>query len=102
MTAELKELEERVTGAEQKLKQLEAQLFDQIRREVARSTERLQSMARRIATLDVLCALAETAALNGYVRPTVTEGGTIQITDGRHPVVERLLLETGFIPNDTR
>jgi DNA mismatch repair protein MutS len=101
MTPELKELEERVTGAELKLKQLEEELFDHIRQQVARSTDRLQSMARKLALLDVLSSLGETAALNGYVRPDINDGGTIHITDGRHPVVERLALEGGFIPNNT-
>jgi DNA mismatch repair protein MutS len=100
MTPELKELEERVTGADLKLKQLEEELFNQIRQQVGQATDRLQDMANRIAMLDVLAALAETAALNGYVRPEVNDGGTIRILDGRHPVVERLTVEAGFIPND--
>src|SRR5207253_4295085 len=57
-------------------------------------------MATVIAVLDVLTALAETAAINQYARPDVNEGGTIRITEGRHPVVERLALPGGFIPND--
>ncbi len=101
MTAELKELEDRVTGAEQKLNTLEQELFEQVRAQLAQETPRLQSMGAAIAVLDVLAALAETAAGNRYVRPEVDEGGTIRISDGRHPVVERLDLPGGFIPNDT-
>ena len=99
-TAELKELEERVTGAEQKLHALEQELFEQVRAQLARETARLQAMGTTIALLDVLAVLAETAAVNRYVRPEVDEGGTIRIREGRHPVVERLDLAGGFIPND--
>jgi DNA mismatch repair protein MutS len=102
MTAELKELEERVTGADGKLRQLEHELYQQTLQQVARATDRLQHMAGHIALLDVLTGLAETAALNGYVRPQISQGGSIRIVDGRHPVVEQLSLDGGFIPNDTR
>ena len=100
ITPELKELEDRVTGAEAQLQALESELFEQVRTQLAQETPRLQAMGATIATLDVLTALAETAAANRYVRPDVDEGGVIQITDGRHPVVERLDLPGGFIPND--
>lgn len=99
-TAELKELEDRVTGAEQKLIALEQELFEEIRAQVARETARLQAMGTTIAVLDALAALAETAAINRYVRPDVDEGGMIRISEGRHPVVERLDPAGGFIPND--
>lgn len=101
MTAELKELEERVTGAESKLMALEAHLFEQLLQELAAHTARLQAIAERLSVLDVLATLAEVAALYRYVRPEVDEGRTIHIAGGRHPVVERLFLEHGFIPNDT-
>lgn len=100
-TPELKELEDRVTGADLKLIVLEQELFEQIRRQIGQETTRIQSMAQIIAELDVLAALAEAAALYRYVRPEVDEGGTIQIIEGRHPVVEQLSLSSGFIPNDT-
>jgi DNA mismatch repair protein MutS len=100
ITPELKELEDRVTGAEAQLLALEQELFEQVRAQLARETPRLQSMAIAIATLDVLAALAETAAVHRYIRPEVDEGGVIRIVDGRHPVVERLDLPGGFIPND--
>jgi len=101
MTTELKELEERVTGADTKLTALEQALFEQLRTRLAAETARLQEISRRLAILDVIAALAETAALNRYVRPTVDEGDGLHIVQGRHPVVERLDLSGGFIPNDT-
>ena len=100
MTPDLKELEERVTGAEAKLMALEQELFESLRTRVARDTPRLQAIGHALALLDVLAGLAETAALNQYVRPTVDEGDAIHIVEGRHPVVERLDLVGGFIPND--
>lgn len=101
MTPELKELEERVTGAEAKLLALELELFEQLRGLVAKEVARLQSMAQAIALLDVLAGLAETAALHRYVKPTVDEGTRIVITGGRHPVVEQLSHDLVFVPNDT-
>jgi DNA mismatch repair protein MutS len=101
MTAELKELEERVTGADAKLTALEQELFERLRKRLAEETPRLQDISRRLAILDVLSGLAETAALNRYVRPTVDEGSGLHIVQGRHPVVERLDLAGGFVPNDT-
>ncbi len=101
MTSELKELEERVTGAEIKLLGLEQELFEQLRRRLAQEMPRLQTMAQAIALLDVLAGLAETAALHRYVKPLVDEGSTIFIQGGRHPVVEQLSTDLTFIPNDT-
>ncbi len=102
ITPELKELEDKVTGADLKQKALEQELFERIRAQLAQETARIQAMGAAIAALDVFASLAETAALNGYVRPEVDEGGEIEIFDGRHPVVERLDLPQGFVPNDTR
>ena len=101
-TAELKELEDRVMGAETQLTSLEQELFERIRVRLAEETQRLQAMGQAIAILDVLAALAETAGINAYVRPVIDDGGTLTITEGRHPVVERLDLPSGFIANDTR
>jgi len=101
MTAELKELEERVVGADTKLSVLEQEVFETLRARLAAETARLQDISRRLAILDALAALAETAALHRYVRPTVDEGGVLRIVQGRHPVVERLDLTGGFVPNDT-
>ena len=102
ITPELKELEDKVTGADLKQKALEQELFERIRVQLARETARVQAMGAAIAALDVLASLAETAALNGYARPEIHESGEIRISDGRHPVVERLDLPQGFVPNDTR
>ena len=101
MTAELKELEERVTGADTKLTALEQELFEQLRTGLAAQTSRIQDISQRLAILDVLAALAETAALHRYVRPRIDTGDGLHIVQGRHPVVERLNLSGGFVPNDT-
>lgn len=100
-TGELQNLEGRLSSADQKMKNLESQLFGQIRHRVASATTRIQGMAQQLATLDVLTGLAEAATINRYHQPTVHEGGTIQITDGRHPVIEHIRQTEGFIPNDT-
>jgi DNA mismatch repair protein MutS len=101
MTPELKKLEDRVTEAELKLNALERELFDQVRSLVAKETARLDTMGAVVATLDVLTALADVAARNKYVPPEIEAGGTIAITEGRHPVIEQTDLPGGFIPNDT-
>ncbi|MEO8340398.1 MAG: DNA mismatch repair protein MutS, partial [Nitrospirota bacterium] len=101
MTPELKELEERVTGAELKLLALEQELFEQLRVRLAHEVPRLSSMAQDVALLDVLAGLAETAALHRYVKPLVDESSAILIREGRHPVVEQLNSNLTFVPNDT-
>ncbi len=101
MTAELKELEERVTGAEAKLLACEQEIFLQLRSRLAKEASRLEAMAAVLSLIDVLAALADTAALHRYTKPTVTEGSAITIRDGRHPVVEGLCTDSGFVPNDT-
>ena len=101
MTTELKELEERVTGAEGKLVALEEDLFVQLRERIAKDVPRLQAMAQSLAIIDVLASLAETAALNSYVKPTIDESGSLHIHEGRHPVVEHLSSDLTFVPNDT-
>lgn len=100
-TGELQDLEGRLSSADQKMKNLEGQLFGEIRLRVASATTRIQGMAQQLAALDVVTGLAEAATLNRYHQPTVHEGGTIQITDGRHPVIEHIQHTEGFIPNDT-
>jgi DNA mismatch repair protein MutS len=102
MTAELRDLEAQVTGAESKLNRLEYELFEHLQTQLLRETQRLQKISESLATLDVLASLSETAALNHYVRPTVDDSGMIVIKEGRHPVVERLDPHDGFVPNDTR
>jgi DNA mismatch repair protein MutS len=101
MTPELKELEERVTGAEVKLLALEQELFEELRGRLAKEVARLQAMAQTVALLDVLSGLAETAALHRYIKPLVDESSTIHIREGRHPVVEQLSSDLTFVPNDT-
>jgi DNA mismatch repair protein MutS len=101
MTPELKELEERVTGAEMKLLALELELFEQLRLRLTNEVPRLQAMSQTVALLDVLAGLAETAALHRYVKPLVDESSTILIREGRHPVVEQLSSDLTFVPNDT-
>lgn len=101
MTPELKALEERVTGSEVKLLALEQEIFSQLRSRLAKEVSRLEAMATSLSTIDVLAALAETAALNRYTRPTVDDSGTITIRNGRHPVVECLRDDAAFVPNDT-
>ncbi len=100
-TEELRQLEDRITGASQKIKNLELSLFSELRLQVAQATYRIQSMARHLAVLDVLTSLAEVATVNRYVRPHVDEGGTISISEGRHPIIERLSPSGGFVPNNT-
>jgi DNA mismatch repair protein MutS len=100
-TARLKELEERVIGAEAKLTTLEYELFEGLRARLVSETRRLQAIAGHLALLDVVAGLAETAALNRYVRPVVDDSGVIMISEGRHPVVEQLDTSAGFVPNDT-
>ena len=101
VTPELKEYEDRVLGAEEKILDMEYRLFQQVRESVAGSTVRIQDMARRLAVLDCLASLAEAAAKNNYTRPAILEGDTLRIIEGRHPVIEQFSAEEMFIPNDT-
>ncbi|MEP7148004.1 MAG: DNA mismatch repair protein MutS [Acidobacteriota bacterium] len=98
-TPQLKEWEARVLGAEEKIIALEAELFNEVRETVRAETHRLQSTARALATLDVLAALAETAASRNYVAPSLHDGDEIEIKAGRHAVVESALRDS-FVPND--
>ncbi|HEX9020262.1 MAG TPA: DNA mismatch repair protein MutS [Nitrospirota bacterium] len=101
ITPELKEYEEKVLGAEEKILDLEYRLFQQIREATARETVRIQDMARKLAVLDCLASLAEAAARNNYARPAIVDGDILKIVEGRHPVIEQLSAEERFIPNDT-
>ena len=98
-TPELKELEGKVLGAEERITQLEAELFSEVCRVLVASTKRLQTTARALATLDALASLAETAALYNYARPQMHDGDEIVIHQGRHPVIEATN-SSAFIPND--
>jgi DNA mismatch repair protein MutS len=102
ITPELKEWEQKVLGAEEKIEALEQRLFARVRAQVAGEVARLQAVADRIGTLDVLATLAEVAAREEYVRPEVDDGFDLEIQAGRHPVVETMMPREEFIPNDVR
>ena len=100
VTPALKEYEERILTAEERMVELEARLFTDLRTAISEDAERIQDNARLLARLDVLGGLAEAAARNGYVRPTVDTSPVLEIEEGRHPVVERLLpAGEPFVPN---
>ncbi|MBQ6066424.1 MAG: DNA mismatch repair protein MutS [Clostridia bacterium] len=101
ITPELKELESRVLGAQERIVRLEYELFTAVREKVADAQMRIRLTGTCIARLDALCSLAETAVRNGYVRPLVDDSDTIDIKDGRHPVVEQFTDGAPFVPNDT-
>jgi DNA mismatch repair protein MutS len=101
-TPELKEWEEKVLGAEEKMAALEARLFGELRDAVAAEVPRLQRLAEHVAAVDVLAALAEAAVRREYVRPEVDEGFALEVRGGRHPVVETMMPREEFIPNDVR
>ena len=100
VTPDLKEYEEKVLGADERILEREIELFEALRRQVAEQAPRIQDTARALATLDVLAALAETSAVSNYIKPHVHEGDDIWVVDGRHPVVERHCPDP-FVPNDT-
>jgi len=100
ITPALKEFEEKVLHATERMETLERELFEALRARLGAQVTRLQAIARRCAELDVLAALAEVAAREGYVRPVVDDGPTLEIVRGRHPVVERMMPRDQFIPND--
>jgi DNA mismatch repair protein MutS len=100
VTPALKEYEEKVLHAAERIEQRERELFEALRARVATEVPRLQCAARAVAQLDTLAALADVAAREGYVRPTLTDGFDLEIRAGRHPVVERMMPRDQFIPND--
>ena len=101
ITPELKELEEQVLTAKDRLTALEYQLFTELREALALQAPRVQASAAAIAATDALCSLAAVAVQRGYCRPEMTLSDEISITDGRHPVVEQMLKDSLFVPNDT-
>ena len=101
VTPELKELENLILGAEDKLYALEYELFCQVRDTVGREVVRIQKTAKAVATLDVLASLALVAERNNYTRPKINTQGVIDIKNGRHPVVEQMIENDMFIANDT-
>ena len=101
ITPELKELEDMILGAEDKLYALEYELYTEVRETIAAEVERIQQTAKAVAALDVFASLALVAERNNYVRPKINEKGVIDIKEGRHPVVERMIPNDMFIANDT-
>ena len=102
ITPELKEMEGKILGAEERSQKLEHELFQRVREEVLQSLPRIQQIASALAQLDVLAGFAEVARLRGYVCPEVRDDGTLQIDDGRHPVLEQAMVGEPFVPNDTQ
>jgi DNA mismatch repair protein MutS len=100
ITPELKEMENKILGADERAQALEYDLFQQLREQVLHYLSELQITASAIATLDVIAAFAETARLFGYCRPELTDSGRLEIIDGRHPVLDQSLVEEKFVPND--
>lgn len=100
ITQGLKELEDRIFGAEERRLELENMLFEDIRRHIASEAPKILEIASAVASLDCLCSLARVAEDNNYVCPVVHEGQTIVIKEGRHPVVEHALSQGAFVPND--
>ncbi len=108
ITPELKEMENKILGAEERATRLEYELFQRVREEAARHSAVIQETARALGTLDVLASFAEVARHQNYVRPQVDDKGLIEIIDGRHPVLEPIMQtdprhmgKGGFVPNDT-
>jgi DNA mismatch repair protein MutS len=100
ITPELKEKESLILNAEERMKELEYQIFCEVRSQAAAHTRELQAAAASVAEIDVLLSLSEAAVDNHYCRPAVTGSGAIRIVKGRHPVVEKTLGEFKFVPND--
>ena len=101
ITPELKEIEGKILGADERARNLEYELFQKLRDETLRELGPIQHTAEAIAILDAICSLAETARLFNYRRPTINDSLRLVIKDGRHPVLDQNLIEEKFVPNDT-
>jgi DNA mismatch repair protein MutS len=101
ITPELKEMEGKILGAEERSVKLEYEIFQHVREEVLGQLPKIQQTASALAQLDVLASFGETARLHNYSRPQILDEGILQIRDGRHPVLEQQLVEERFVPNDT-
>ena len=101
ITEELKQIEEKILGAEEKLIDLEYDIFCDIRNTIAKEVIDIQKSASIVSILDVLCSFATVAVENNYIKPNIVKTGEIKIEGGRHPVVEKALKNDSFIPNDT-
>jgi len=100
ITPEMKEYETLVLNAEERIREIEVRVFKEVCKELSKSAFALLETARALAELDVLSTLAEVAALGGYIRPNIHEGTELEIHEGRHPVVEQLLSNDRYVPND--
>ena len=101
ITQELKEKESKIIGAEERIKNMEYEVFSSLRNKVAGEIERLKRCASRVADIDVFSNLAEVAVINHYTRPQIDDSSELVIKEGRHPVLEKILKDKEFIPNDT-
>ncbi len=101
ITPELKEYENKILGAQDRAKDLEYELFQEVRTKIVEQTEAIQETAESIAAIDVLAGLGERALSLRYVRPVMTEDSTLRVTDGRHPIIEQMPESDRFVPNDT-
>ena len=101
-TVELQDLQNKILGAAENLQQLEYSLFVNLREDLSHELGRMQKTAKEIAFLDACLSLAKVAMQEQYVRPKINEEGNLRIVDGRHPVVEKLLQDQSFVPNDAR
>ncbi|MGS5516111.1 DNA mismatch repair protein MutS [Clostridioides difficile] len=101
ITPELKEIEEKILHAEEKIKSLEYEIFVGIRDTIYKNIDRIQKVAKTIANIDVFVSLATVAHINNYVKPAINENNKLDIRNGRHPVVENIVGEENFVPNDT-
>lgn len=101
ITPELKEIEDKILNAQDKIKSLEYEIFVNIRNEIYSNIDRIQSVAKIIANIDVFVSLATVAYINNYVKPNINEDNKLDIVNGRHPVVERIVGEENFVANDT-
>ncbi|WP_461613325.1 DNA mismatch repair protein MutS [Clostridium sp. Marseille-QA1073] len=101
ITPELKEMEDKILGAEDKLISLEYEVFVTIREEVEKHVDRMKTSAKLISELDSLCSLCKVARDNNYIKPSINTKGILKIEDGRHPVVEKMLPINSFVGNDT-
>ena len=100
ISQELKEYEAKILGAEEKMIALENEILQTVRDKITKEGKRVQKMAAKIAEIDVLLTFSEVSAKYNYSKPDMNDGFELQISEGRHPVMERMDLETGFIPND--
>jgi DNA mismatch repair protein MutS len=102
ITPELKEMEGKILGAEERSVKLEYEIFQRVRENILGQLARIQQTAAALAQLDVLASFAETSRLQNYCRPQISDEGVLHIHDGRHPVLEQTLSEERFVPNDTQ